>query len=437
MKSEIVSSEIIKPSSASPNRPRIHHLSFFDQISSCIYIPVIFFYPKQQLSHNPIDDDIVHKSTLLKESLSLTLSHYYPLAGRIKDDLTIDCNDKGVEFLEARMRSNLSEILKHPDDSTLKSLFPGDLQYKDPILSSLLIVQSTFFDCGGMAVAVCISHKISDIASMCYFINHWAAIACSQGEKLCPEFNLGSLYPPIDLPVTETYQGEKVKCVSRRLVFDALKIAKLKEMVAKEVSNPTRVEVVSAILYRSAISAARLRSGSSKPTAMHNAANLRPRVLPPLPECSAGNISGTFSVTTMEDSVIELVQLASEVKKEKTEYCNSCGQKFSAEELCAFVLDASVGLRLCHGKDQDVYLCSSFCRYPFYDADFGWGKPGWVTVASCEVKNVIILMDTKCGDGIEAYVTLEEQEMDLFENDEELLCFACINPCVLPESNSH
>ncbi|XP_050205590.1 stemmadenine O-acetyltransferase-like [Mercurialis annua] len=432
MKPEILSSEIIKPSCSSPNHPNVHKLCFFDQISSHIYVPLIFFYPERWNTSGD-DEIIVSKSTVLKESLSATLSVYHPLAGRIKDDFTIDRNDEGVVFLEARMKSDLSdEFLRHPDDEILKLLFPDDLQFKDPILSSLLIVQATFFDCGGLALAICISHKILDIAGMCYFINDWAAMARNSGQKLCPEFNLGFLYPPVDLPVLETYQPEKVKCVSRRFVFDGPKIDNLKAIVAKEeVADPTRVEVVTAVLYKSAISAAMSKSGFLKATVMHNAANLRKRVSPPLSECSSGNFSGTFPVSTEGESLTGLAQLASEIKKAKNEYWNSCGEKLSAKDLSSFVLEASTGFRSGHGKVQDVYLCSSFCRFPLYDADFGWGKAGWVSPASCGVKNVMILMDTKGGDGIEAYVTLEEEEMNVFENDKELLDFACVNPSVL------
>ncbi|KAJ9169395.1 hypothetical protein P3X46_017597 [Hevea brasiliensis] len=437
IKPERVSTEIIKPSSTTPaDHPTTHSLSFFDQICSRIYVPFIFFYPKQkQYNHHLPSDDNAQKSTLLKKSLSAALSGYYPLAGRIRDDVTIDCNDLGIEFVEAKITCDLSEILKNPDDETIKLMFSDDLQYKDPILSSLMIVQVTFFDCGGIAVAICISHKILDISAMCYFINEWADIARKPGEKKCPEFKIASFYPPIDLPVIEIYEPEKVKCISRRLVFNASKIAKLRAIVAKEVPNPTRVEVVTALVYKCAISATRASSGSLKSTVMHKAANLRARVFPPFPESSSGNLSGTFPVSTGEDSEIELVWLARKIKKEKTEYCNSCGREMSAKELCSFILEASTGFRSCHGMDQDVYLCSSFCRFPFYKADFGWGKPEWVTTASCGVKNVITLMDTREGDGIEVLLTLEENDMAVFEHDAELLAFADINPSALPETN--
>ena len=55
----------------------------------------------------------------------------------------------------------------------------------------------------------------------------------------------------------------------------------------------------------------------------------------------------------------------------------------------------------------------------------------WVSIGACPDKNVIILMDNRSGDGIEAFVTLEEQEMAAFECDEELLAYAAVNPTPL------
>ncbi|KAF5470856.1 hypothetical protein F2P56_011344 [Juglans regia] len=76
-------------------------------------------------------------------------------------------------------------------------------------------------------------------------------------------------------------------------------------------------------------------------------------------------------------------------------------------------------------------LCVTWCRNPLYDADFGWGKPTWVTVATMVLNNPIVLMDTRDGSGIEAWITLSEEDMALFEHDKELLEFASFNPSVL------
>lgn len=73
--------------------------------------------------------------------------------------------------------------------------------------------------------------------------------------------------------------------------------------------------------------------------------------------------------------------------------------------------------------ERSVYTCTSWCRFPMYEADFGWGKPEWITVPEAPWKNMILLMDAKNGDGIEAMVSLDKEEMAAFEQNQELLSF--------------
>ncbi|XP_048436065.1 uncharacterized protein LOC103930899 isoform X2 [Pyrus x bretschneideri] len=59
-------------------------------------------------------------------------------------------------------------------------------------------------------------------------------------------------------------------------------------------------------------------------------------------------------------------------------------------------------------------------RFPFYEPNFGWGKPPWVTLGT-EFKNLIVLMDTRDGDGIEVSLNLKEEDLAIFESNRELL----------------
>ena len=81
-------------------------------------------------------------------------------------------------------------------------------------------------------------------------------------------------------------------------------------------------------------------------------------------------------------------------------------------------------------NNLNIYFSSSWCKFPVYEIDFGWGKPIWVSNGVFSPTNTIVLGDTKCGTGIEAWVTLNAQVMALFEQDEELLSFASLNPKV-------
>ncbi len=73
---------------------------------------------------------------------------------------------------------------------------------------------------------------------------------------------------------------------------------------------------------------------------------------------------------------------------------------------------------------------TSLCRFPIYEADFGWGKPVWVGSASLTFKNLVTFFDTNSGNGIEAWVNLKEEDMVKFERDEELLAYVSSTPIV-------
>ncbi|GLT69016.1 hypothetical protein SLA2020_412020 [Shorea laevis] len=96
MEVEIISEECIKPSSPTPANLRTHKLSLLDQTIPPIYTPMILYYPMNQRISHPIVDIVSQRSHLLKQSLSETLTRFYPFAGKIKDNLSVDCNDEGV-----------------------------------------------------------------------------------------------------------------------------------------------------------------------------------------------------------------------------------------------------------------------------------------------------------------------------------------------------
>ncbi|KAL2470088.1 HXXXD-type acyl-transferase family protein [Abeliophyllum distichum] len=84
-------------------------------------------------------------------------------------------------------------------------------------------------------------------------------------------------------------------------------------------------------------------------------------------------------------------------------------------------------------EEVNCLYFSSWCRFGVYDTDFGWGMPIWVTNSvstdsySPKLNNVMLL-DTRFGDRIEAWVTLEEQYAAAFEESEELRTLTSIDP---------
>lgn len=253
-----------------------------------------------------------------------------------------------------------------------------------------------------------------------------------------PVLNVASLFPRGDLPLFPEAVHRKGNYASRRFVFEAEKIDSLKAVISEKVENPTRVEAVTALLYKSAIKASRAVVCNAKITShlLVQHVNMRTRMVPELPETSVGSPSWFFPVlwgsVEMDDQSF-FGGLVSQMREAFTKLCSSFADKFGGEDWLLEMLEILKEYKgLLSRSDQVVYRFSSWCRFPVYEADFGWGKPVWVTSVGSVDKNVIILMDHgKNGGGIEAFVTLEEDEMFVFECDQELLAFASCNPSIL------
>ncbi|KAK1294574.1 Deacetylvindoline O-acetyltransferase [Acorus calamus] len=73
--------------------------------------------------------------------------------------------------------------------------------------------------------------------------------------------------------------------------------------------------------------------------------------------------------------------------------------------------------------EVERYMFTSWCRFPFYETDFGWGGPAWVASPPYMLENFFLLMSARGGDGFEVWAFLTEEEMEGFANDPELLAF--------------
>ncbi|XAR71006.1 Vinorine synthase [Bertholletia excelsa] len=421
---KILSRDSIKPSSPTPPHLRFFKLSLLDQLAPRMYTPLLYLYPKD---NTPSLDD-ASKSLRLKASLSEILTSYYPFAGRLTEDrLSIECNDEGIEFWEAQIACEISEIIKKPEGEALDLLFRPGIAYSSSYSGSLVVVQVSFFDCGGTAISVCITHKIADGSSICAFMNDWAAQAIQSREKVSPVYIAKSISyspnEPISVPEILLQEGT---CRTKRFSFDASKIDKLRATAkSSQVQSPTRVEAVTGLIYGCLIATSMAKSGISRPSILIQLVNMRPRVVPPLPEGSIGNFTWYFTIVTGNERVM-MKSLVGDLRKGLEQLCDKNENDLRVNE---WVSAIHVGMKEVKTlfDDLEVYRCSSFCSFPFYEADFGWGRPALVRMARNVVKNVFVLIGTKEDGGIDAWVTLEEQDMAVFQN-EVALAFDSLDP---------
>ncbi|XP_028771308.1 acylsugar acyltransferase 3-like [Neltuma alba] len=443
---EVISTEIIKPSSPTPSDLQIYPLSFIDHLCPSNYIPFVFFYENQSFepdingkTSTTIFEVCEERTKMLKKSLSEVLSMYYPFAGRVKDQVFIECNDEGVVFIVTHMKQKLSEILKDPREEFLNPLFPDEMHWKKPAgpRGSFVAVQVNHFECGGMAMSVCLSHKVGEASSLCHFVRDWASIT-TKSHVSSPHFNGASVFPMGDLTIFPENDGKsKANMVSKRFVFDATSTKSLMAKVITQgvVENPTREQVVGALIYKCVVSA--LRSKSSKApnqlaTSLSVALDLRAGLVPPQPDKSVGNLVWGFAVrspNSAEEEEEELHEVVRKTQKGLSEFWDTYAKGFGKEHMMK-ILEL---LKATGSSDNSVvFNVTSWCGIGMYEADFGWGNPVWVTTCGCPPKkDVALLMDARDGEGIEVLVAMEEQDMALLEADVELLQYASINPSVV------
>ncbi|KAJ0514682.1 putative deacetylvindoline O-acetyltransferase [Helianthus annuus] len=432
----IISRETIRPWSPTPSRLQTFNLSPIDQFAMKTYLPFIFFYPKNANCTLTPDD----KARVFKKSLSHTLTQYYPFAGRMTTPTTpyVNCNDHGVEFLEARTDTNLNTFLtRREQDETLYQLFANDLaSYNSPRNTSLVGVQLNHFACGGVGLAVSMSHIVSDGSTLGSFLSHWAAMARfgSIDHKHVQPFNPVFLHsPPTDSNTVHSKARaldiDHTNLASRKFVFTNSKLFDLKNKVVCEaggsINNPSRVEVLTSLLYKTAVAAATAKRGSFKPSYLFMMVNARDKFVQKLPPTTFGNFVSVMLVRTMHTSETSLSDTVAEMKKQKLQLEGMQSVQHLAENLNS--MRSKLSNRNLENAADGLHWCSSLCGFPINKLDFGWGKPVGTTPALRSLhRNGFLLIDTPDGDGIEAWVLLDKERMEIFENDKELLSFCNI-----------
>ncbi|KAI4340662.1 hypothetical protein MLD38_025474 [Melastoma candidum] len=440
MKVEVISTDIIKPSIPTPDHLWNFGLSLFDQLTPVLYTPIILYYPMRDQDDRlvwPSSADSLHR---LRSSLSVVLSRFYPLAGRMRDNMCIECDDRGAKFLEAKVNCELSEVLTRPSPQLLRMLLPAQVESLESRTGHLLLVQANLFECRGLAIGICVSHKIADAGAMSNFIKSWADVAneIDPTEIKSLGLNASSLVPPLshftNPPEVEFHEG---KTTMKRYVFSSSSLAALVKEIASEGHGlrPTRLEAVSALLWKCLMETSKRIRGCKRRSFFSHAVNLRGRMPEPFPKVSMslGNLLGGFRAEiTEENEEIHLAEAVRRLQHAKEDYFeNFVKNEMVGEKIPSAVLGGAKAYgELLSDPEVDFYNCTSWCKFPLYDADFGWGKPVWASVVSAEFKDAILMIDGRGGEGMEVWLSLEQNHMAEFEREEDLLRFASLDPSI-------
>ncbi|XP_006364804.1 vinorine synthase-like [Solanum tuberosum] len=434
-KIEIVSMELIKPVSPTPNHLKCFEYSFLDQMAIPLYAPLALFYPPPHSNYEQAISINSSRLLVLKKSLSETLTRYYPFAGRIKG-VSIECNDEGAPFYEAFAHNYEFENVLRNHDLT-KDFLPnivaevGSSVFNNSTLYPLL-VQVTLFKCGGMVICMCAFHQVADGATLYGLANAWAIGSCNE----LPEFVAAAKFLPPPIPYVSngpmlhsqlTNFCHNQERVSKLFTFDASTIASLRaKAMSEDVPVPTRVEAVSALIWKCVITAG-AGAGASKLT---NFVNMRRRFVPPLPDHCVGNVIAVATACKGEnDDGSDLATLVNCIRKSLSQLSSKYVDKQSRDEaIFAFPYDL---MEITEGliRGEIALQVSSLCGYKSY-VDFGWGKPSWVSPNPRISTNNVRLMDSKDYGGIDVLICLKDKAiMSKFQQEIELqlLSFGSVN----------
>nr|GMD70220.1 vinorine synthase-like [Ipomoea batatas] len=440
LKVEVYQKEKVRPCSPTPQSLRNYKLSLLDILISIFYTPIVFFYDSRPGGHD-YDE--------LKDSLMKTLSVWYPLAGRIKDGTTIECNDEGADFVRANVTNcDLGEFLRHPKLEDIRQMLPLD-PYPNAIHPALpmLAVQLNRFRCGGTAVAFCVWHGLADASAMVGLFNTLAAFNRGEGPinpggvivDASAIFRPGNLVGPPPIPpslkIRGKYSSNRGKYSSKRFVFGKQDIERLRNDYyhpSEHRRRPSRVEALSAFIWAAVIKASLLANPNLKMHLLAILVNLRNKLNPPFPSQCLGNIMQAVAARWESEADgcgrVTARFLVGRVVEAIHKITDDYLREMHAE---GGYLRAILGVssKKHHNPDEiKVLSISSLCNIPFSKVDFGWGKPMWIGLGHT-LEDWVIFMDTENG-GVEVWIGLKQEVMCNLDKDMEFHAYVSFSQMV-------
>ncbi|XP_062085669.1 spermidine coumaroyl-CoA acyltransferase-like [Humulus lupulus] len=322
--------ELVKPSKPTPSEV-LSFSTIDNDVNMETISPTIFVCQSTSDSSNKTDP-----ANMIKQTLSETLVHYYPLAGRLKRHshdgrLRLTCNTNGVPFLEATADCTLSS-LSYLDDLNFdiaKEFVSTSSPFVDEETGyAPLIMQVTKFSCGGFTIGFGLSHSVSDGFGAAQFFQTIAELSKGKELSVKPVWERERLVgSPIKEPI-KLENGSPAKSpylpfsdvVDECFYVKSESIKRLKESLAKEkksASSLTTFEVLAAYVWRARLRALKLNHDGI--TTLFFATGLRRVINPPLPEGYYGNafLTSAVEITGKELDEKPLSEIASLIKEKK------------------------------------------------------------------------------------------------------------------------
>lgn len=467
MAEDQVQVKVSRVSMIAPAIPTVKHRMFLSSIDLSMIatnnLRKLLFYKTQKEFSTIVDE--------LKGSLSLALVDFFPFAGRLDIDggesgrPEVDCNDAGAEFVEAAIDIVFEHLEK--DEFQHKSFFKELVQTRDKSYdASLLSIQVTAFQGGGICIGVNFHHVIADGASFWHFMKCWAEL--SRGlpisENPC---HMRTYYkrdkescsiPKISVRAEEVVNDRIKEAQILRFTRDDLLPMKNSE-ISLSTSDPsrnmnssiqkpiksegTKLEITTFHFSEKMIESLKERSGASssfvavaaqfwrcvmearevpenEAVYFALAVDCRGRVNPPLPPTYFGNcICIGTARTTAKQLLGQDIGFAAALIQELIHSSNWEMQlnnriDWVESQLCSCDKDRSVTIPN-FPKYQGRYIVrvAMSPKFPVYDIDHGWGRPLNVQAAFLgEIGGMLLFVGSEGRRSIALSTQLPQHQME-------------------------
>ncbi|CAM9001435.1 unnamed protein product [Rhodiola kirilowii] len=383
----------------------------------------------------------------LKDSLSVALAHFYPLAGQLdtlkEDDpdqclVYVDCEKgPGAKFIHAKTDLRVVDVMEAVYvPYVVQMFFDHDqcVNHEGHDRSLVSIQVTELID--GIFIACSINHSIADGTSFWHFFNTWSEIFQAQAKGIdapAPMISRPPLLtrwfpdghgPKISLPYSHPHQfisrHNAPILLERFFHFSSHSISKLKAKANAQAktSKISSFQALSALLWRT-ITRARNFS-PEQPIGCRLAANLRPRLHPPLSLNYFGNsIYPVRGETTAGELLAQNLGWAAMILHEAVvSYTDQ-----NARDFLTKWLQAPYVYQLNQLFDPCSIMMGSSPRFDMYGNEFGLGKAlglrsGYANKFDGKVSSY---PGYECDGSVDLEICLTPENMKAFERDEELL----------------
>ncbi|KAG7611183.1 Transferase [Arabidopsis suecica] len=441
----------VTPSNSDSSESLTLPLTFFDLLWYKLHaVERVIFY-KLTDATRPFFDSVIVPN--LKTSLSSSLSHYLPLAGKLvwepldpKPKIVYTPKD-AVSFTVAESNADFSRLTgKEPFPTTeLYPLVP-ELHVSDDSASAVSF-QVTLFPNQGFCISVNAHHAVLDGKTTTNFLKSWARTCKNQDsflpQDLIPVYDRTVIKDPMDLDtkilnawhrVAKVFTGgkEPENPKSLKLLWspeigpDVFRytlnltredIQKLRERLKKESSSssvsssPKELRLSTfVIVYSYALTCLiKARGGDpSRPVGYGFAVDCRSLMVPPVPSSYFGNcVSACFKMSLTAETFMseEGFLAAARMVSDSVEALD--------ENVALKIPEILEGFTTLSPGTQVLSVAGS-TRFGVYGLDFGWGRPEKVVVVSIDQGEAISFAESRDGSGgVELGFSLKKHEMDV------------------------